>query len=238
MVLIERGVRQARPPSTLLVLEPFDPPGPPVSFQLLEAAVLDPGGPRWETLNRPRRQSVLEWQGRDPLRQSVTLMFSGTQLETGGGDLASVTPQVNQLHELAMPSSGAEPPLLWARGPVYGNWTGYAWRIETLTPGTPRRNLAGEVCQVTYEVTLVRHLSTDIISNNVSPAKAAQAAIKTDSAASAPASGKTYTVVRGDTLSRIAQRQLGSASKWKSIADLNGLRDPNQLRVGQVLKLP
>lgn len=238
MVLIERAFRQAKAPSTLLTLEPFDPPGPAVSFQLLEAAVLDPGGPRWETLDRPRRQSVLEWQGRDPLRQSVVLMFSGARLDERSKDLASVTPQVNQLHELAMPSSGAEPPLLWARGPVYGNWSGYAWRIESLTPGVPRRNQAGEVCQVSYEVTLVRHLSTDIISSNVSPAKAAEVAIGATSGAPAPTSGRTYTVVRGDSLSRIAQRQLGSAGKWPEIAKANGLRDPNQLKVGQVLRLP
>ena len=39
-------------------------------------------------------------------------------------------------------------------------------------------------------------------------------------------SQRTYTVKKGDTLSAIAARLLGSASKWQSIATLNGVRDP------------
>ena len=46
------------------------------------------------------------------------------------------------------------------------------------------------------------------------------------------------TVKRGDTLGSIAARLLGSASKWKTLADLNKIRDPNKLKVGQVLKVP
>lgn len=42
----------------------------------------------------------------------------------------------------------------------------------------------------------------------------------------------------GDTLSSIAERYLGSASKWKVIADANGIADPRALKVGAVLKVP
>jgi LysM repeat protein len=51
-------------------------------------------------------------------------------------------------------------------------------------------------------------------------------------------SGRTVTVRRGDTLSAIAARYLGRASRWPEIARLNGVRDPRMLRVGQVLRLP
>ena len=45
----------------------------------------------------------------------------------------------------------------------------------------------------------------------------------------------TYTVVKNDTLSGIGAK-LGIA--WKSIADLNGIKSPYIINVGQVLKLP
>ena len=45
-------------------------------------------------------------------------------------------------------------------------------------------------------------------------------------------------VAAGDTLSEIAQKHLGRASRWREIADLNPRVNPNALQVGMVLKLP
>ena len=47
----------------------------------------------------------------------------------------------------------------------------------------------------------------------------------------------TYTVKEGDTLFRIAQQKLGDGNKYKELANLNGIKNPNLIRVGQVLKL-
>lgn len=47
----------------------------------------------------------------------------------------------------------------------------------------------------------------------------------------------TYTVKKGDTLSGIAKKYLGSASKYKYLAQLNGIKSPYRIYVGQVLKL-
>lgn len=48
---------------------------------------------------------------------------------------------------------------------------------------------------------------------------------------------KTYTVKSGDTLWNIAKKQLGDGSKYKDLATLNNISNPNFLTVGQVLKL-
>ena len=50
----------------------------------------------------------------------------------------------------------------------------------------------------------------------------------------------TYTVQRGDTLSSIAEEQLGDASRWPEIFVLNRhiLSDPDEIRPGQELSLP
>jgi LysM repeat protein len=54
----------------------------------------------------------------------------------------------------------------------------------------------------------------------------------------APAKGPTYVVAKGDVLSGIAARTLGSAGRWREIAALNPKVDPDRLFVGTVLALP
>jgi hypothetical protein len=47
-----------------------------------------------------------------------------------------------------------------------------------------------------------------------------------------------YIVKPGDTLSKIATGTLSAAGKWRIIAELNGIVNPNKIRVGQRLQLP
>jgi LysM repeat protein len=47
-----------------------------------------------------------------------------------------------------------------------------------------------------------------------------------------------YIVNPGDTLSKIATSKLGSAGKWRLIAELNGIINPSRIQVGQRLQLP
>jgi nucleoid-associated protein YgaU len=51
---------------------------------------------------------------------------------------------------------------------------------------------------------------------------------------------RTYTVKPGDTLSKIAKETLGDANAYMDIfnANKNLLTDPNQIKPGQVLKIP
>ena len=50
----------------------------------------------------------------------------------------------------------------------------------------------------------------------------------------------TYTVKAGDTLSKIAKEHLGNASSYMAIFEANKdqLTDPDQIKPGQVLKIP
>ena len=54
------------------------------------------------------------------------------------------------------------------------------------------------------------------------------------------ASASSYTVEKGDSLWRIAAKELGSGSKWTEIYEANKetIRDPNLIYVGQVLTIP
>jgi nucleoid-associated protein YgaU len=51
---------------------------------------------------------------------------------------------------------------------------------------------------------------------------------------------KVYEVKSGDSLSKIAKREYGDASKWPQIFEANKdiLKDPNKIFPGQKLKIP
>ncbi|HBN54172.1 MAG TPA: peptidoglycan-binding protein LysM [Stenotrophomonas sp.] len=51
---------------------------------------------------------------------------------------------------------------------------------------------------------------------------------------------QSYTVQKGDSLSRIAKNQLGDANAWKRIFEANRdvLDDPDKIFPGQTLKIP
>jgi nucleoid-associated protein YgaU len=61
------------------------------------------------------------------------------------------------------------------------------------------------------------------------------------STTSRPASsGQEYTVVKGDSLSKIAKRFYGDASQWPRIHEANRaqIEDPDLIHPGQVLTIP
>lgn len=63
--------------------------------------------------------------------------------------------------------------------------------------------------------------------------------ISTASAASQEAiAGDIYTVVKGDSLWKIAVRAYGDGYKWTQIAKANNLKNPNIIHSGNVLTLP
>ena len=67
---------------------------------------------------------------------------------------------------------------------------------------------------------------------------AAAIAVIVGSAGQALAEQAQHVVVAGESLYRIAARELGSGSRWPEIARLNHLADPARIMVGQVLQMP
>jgi nucleoid-associated protein YgaU len=53
-------------------------------------------------------------------------------------------------------------------------------------------------------------------------------------------SGRTYVVVKGDSLSAIAKREYGDFKEWPRIYDANRdiIKDPDLIYPGQTLRLP
>lgn len=75
-------------------------------------------------------------------------------------------------------------------------------------------------------------------------APAAEGARKAEAPASAAAAkgaapaGRSYRVQSGDSLWRIAERELGDGDRWREIAALNPRMNPDRVLVGAVLALP
>jgi nucleoid-associated protein YgaU len=58
--------------------------------------------------------------------------------------------------------------------------------------------------------------------------------------ASTPAGGQTYTVVKGDSLSKIAKRYYGDAQQWRKIYEANKdqIQNPDLIHPGQTFRIP
>lgn len=64
-------------------------------------------------------------------------------------------------------------------------------------------------------------------------------AVRAPQGGTQPAAGvREYVVQKGDILGKIASQLLGSSKRMNEIVELNGLKDPNDIRVGQTLKIP
>jgi nucleoid-associated protein YgaU len=71
---------------------------------------------------------------------------------------------------------------------------------------------------------------SDVISGSSSTAQAPVGEVVT----------RTYTVVAGDSLSKIAKKIYGDAKRWKEIFEANQdkIKNPDLIYPGQVLKIP
>ena len=60
------------------------------------------------------------------------------------------------------------------------------------------------------------------------------------STAATPKPDRTYEVVAGDSLSKIAKREYSDANEWKRIYEANRdlIKDPDRIYPGQKLKIP
>jgi nucleoid-associated protein YgaU len=68
--------------------------------------------------------------------------------------------------------------------------------------------------------------------------------VQSGSSSTAPSpsagSGRTYTIRKGDSLSKIAKREYGDAQQWRRIFEANRdiIKDPDLIYPGQVVRIP
>lgn len=100
----------------------------------------------------------------------------------------------------------------------------------TNTPAQPAQNGGS---RVSYQGASRPGATATTTTTNTTPP--AQTGVNTAGAAT-----RTYTVVTGDTLTRISTKVYGESGRWQDIfqANRDQLPNPNALRVGQSLKIP
>jgi nucleoid-associated protein YgaU len=64
--------------------------------------------------------------------------------------------------------------------------------------------------------------------------------VEGDSSSTAPPAARTHTVVKGDTLSKLAKKYYGSAGQWRRIYEANKdvIENPDLIYPGQTFTIP
>lgn len=222
------------PPNTLTIT-PVLPVGPGVTFGLIGTAkfVASGTGDGWQKIARARQTSLTYWSGAAPMTLGFDLILDG------GHAGASIEELVTRVEGWQYPTLGArQPPIFRVTGPIPAAAKAMYWGLESLDLDLDRviRNQRGDATQELLTIGLLQYVpGTASVLTNLSPAQAAQLSL----AASGVSTGRrNYIVKSGDTLAKIAARVLGSAALWPTLATLNGIRDPSNLRAGQAIVLP
>jgi len=203
-----------------------------VHFQLGDGVGVAESDGGWSFVSRPRTTGFTSWDGRLPYVMTIPLMLDGFATDD------SVEGEWEALRSIFRNGVGPErqPSPVSITGAV--PLTNLTWVIQKIDPTQElRRSRDTQRVRIAFTLTVMQFVEADVImANKASPAKAA-AARKPTSAAK-PVATRAYVVKSGDTLSKIAQALLGSYKRWPEIASLNGIRDPQTVRIGQRLKIP
>ena len=181
----------------------------------------------WEEVTRNRRTPVTQWVGAGLMQTTVTVWLDAW------AEQGSVEADLKTVDSLAPLSPSTEPPRVLVVG-VPGVPSTARWVVQSVTVSERLRLPTGATARAQVAFELLEYRPGDVV-------VARQSATKRSVVRNAtPAAGKpkTYTVRKGDTLAAIAAKVLGKSSAWPSIAKLNNVRNPNNLKAGQVLKLP
>lgn len=196
----------------------------------------------WTVISRQRRVGLTTWEGKDPIRMTVPVLFDGL------ADGTSQEVLISRLSRMALPpTTGGEPPQVRISGTGVPNPGPTHWVIENLQWGSNVvRDFASNGVHARLRqdcvVNLLEYRAEDVAAfKSISPGLVHNNSTTTSKGGK---SGwpKNYTVKSGDTLAGIAAHEYGDASKWRKISDANNIRDPNIIKqpsqVGRVLKIP
>lgn len=187
----------------------------------------------WTVVARQRRIGLTVWNGMDPIRMTVAVLFDGYK------DGVSQEVPISRLSRMGLPpSTGGEPPTLTIKGLPVPKPGPVIWVIESLQWGSNviwDTTVNGVTARLRQDcvVNLLQYVSDDRTTF-----KGLQPGTKTKQGKSKSGWPKSYVAKKGETLKEIAKKFYGDASKWKVIATANKIRDPNSVKAGQTLRVP
>jgi LysM repeat protein len=200
------------------------------------AAKIESGNAKWTIVDRPMRRGATQYDGTDPYRISVPVLFDcwadGHGLWSGASDMET---DMAALELMRREVSGGRPPQLKVLGalPPTGItlWVidGIDWGDNVIRDLVRGKNLRLRQDAVVHLLEYVDTTVLKITSKLPGNSRGTQSERPKHS---------RHTVKKGETLAKIAVNEYGDRSKWRNIAKANGIRDPNHLKTGQVLTLP
>jgi hypothetical protein len=205
--------------------------------------VMSGGYGGWSAISRPREDAIVEWLGHDVMLLSGPVLFDGILPDLGGepeelpwGD--SVERDIRMLEHLThkLPHYDSPP-----RVAVLGETVPHRDREWVLNDikwagDDIRRPTDGDRVRASATLEFMEYQDWDIISGRLSAA--GRRRHKKGTTITTKAKKGSYVVKEGDTLRKIAKKELGSASKWHEIAAANHIRDGKAVRPGTRLKIP
>ncbi len=99
---------------------------------------------------------------------------------------------------------------------------------------------AVRVDRVDYSIELVVEPPQPVV-NFVTTPQPQAVTVPQEQAVASPdtaATGTIYTIVQGDTLWDLAVQYYGDGTRWREIADANGITNPRTLQIGQEVTIP
>lgn len=187
-----------------------------------EAPTVTEGYGGWEVVPRPKSPPVTLWKGGNAFRMRLPLLLDGWIAGK------SVEQQRENLEQLGREAHGGNaPPVVNVHIPGgVPRSSRVDWVIEDIDwQEELRRDSDGLRVRIWAMVTLLEYIDPD----NITILKRSR-------------NTKKYTIYvtkTGDTLKKIATKKLKKASRWREIAKLNHLRDPNKvIKKGTKIKIP
>lgn len=185
----------------------------------------------WSEIARPDDVAMTDWTGSSPLRQSLPLLLDRYR------DGRSVERRVRTLMKLGRDAYGDEavPPVFRVFGPVH--FSGKHWVCEDIAFDTANviRSRSGFLMRQPLTLSLMEYVPPGVV-------KIRKRRKRDNDRVNDPIrfTVGNYITREGDTLQKIAARELGKASRWREIAKLNpGTNDPNrELEPGRALRMP
>lgn len=215
-------------------IRPVDPTGAPIT------ATWDPdrlsvsgGAGRWQTHERPGQVDATTFDRLAPWRVEFTWRIDG--MASG----QSVEPKIARLEQIARPGGGSSRPAVVQ---VDADWqlADLDWIIDDLDwlddPMPVRDRRSGERLRQWVEVTLVEHNPPATV--DVDDLDPLDDDDDDGPDEDPPRPEKTVTVSSGDTLWGIAEQHLGDGSRFREIADLNDIDNPDLIFPGDEFRLP
>jgi nucleoid-associated protein YgaU len=178
----------------------------------------------WTEVARPRKAAIAEWQGVSLIKASLEIVLDAWR--TGG----TTTRDQATVNAIAPLSPKAEPPTVYIYGVPQIPST-IPWLVQAVTWSDWLERTDGQPARVTVAFDLLERRFGEVVTRT-------SATKRSTVRNGTPARTRTYTMKAGDTLSSVAARMLGKASRWPEIAKLNGLRSTQKIKVGFKLRLP